>query len=98
MSPRCEIQANAEQAGVGANMGEEHVPPLPPPPQELVPDEEKRCNRFRYGLDTDIKIYLLATKYTEFDVLVNRAKDIKKSLGERKKEDVVKRTAGPMLE
>ncbi|KAL4361753.1 hypothetical protein GQ457_04G020870 [Hibiscus cannabinus] len=58
---------------------------------ELVPDEEKRSNRFRYGLDLDIKTYMLSTEYTQFDVLVNRAKDIEESLGERNKENVGKR-------
>ncbi|KAK8476642.1 hypothetical protein V6N13_109590 [Hibiscus sabdariffa] len=33
MPPRRETRANVGQAGVGVNVGEEHVPPPPPPPQ-----------------------------------------------------------------
>ncbi|KAK8701251.1 hypothetical protein V6N13_019641 [Hibiscus sabdariffa] len=53
---------------------------------ELIPDERSRCNRFFYGLETDIKTYLLATDYIEFDVLVNQAKDTEESLGGCKQE------------
>ncbi|GMI79845.1 hypothetical protein HRI_001653800 [Hibiscus trionum] len=48
---------------------------------ELVPDERARCERFRYGLVTDVKMYVLATEYDDFDVLVGRAKDIEMNLG-----------------
>ncbi|GMI64584.1 hypothetical protein HRI_000127700 [Hibiscus trionum] len=48
---------------------------------ELVPDERARCERFRYGLVTDVKMYALATEYDDFDVLVGRAKDIEMNLG-----------------
>ncbi|GMI67523.1 hypothetical protein HRI_000421600 [Hibiscus trionum] len=47
---------------------------------ELIPDERERCERFRYGLVTDVKTYMLATEYSDFDVLVGRAKDIEMNL------------------
>ncbi|GMI89769.1 hypothetical protein HRI_002646200 [Hibiscus trionum] len=50
---------------------------------ELIPDEKERCERFRYGLTTDVKTYMLASDYTEFDVLVSRAKDIEQNLSSR---------------
>ncbi|GMI66048.1 hypothetical protein HRI_000274100 [Hibiscus trionum] len=46
----------------------------------LVPDERARCERFRYGLETDVKMYLLAAEYDDFDVLVGRAKDVEMNL------------------
>ncbi|KAL4296346.1 hypothetical protein GQ457_12G006960 [Hibiscus cannabinus] len=48
---------------------------------ELVPTERDRCDRFRYGLVKEVKTYMLAYDYTDFDVLVARAKDIEQSLG-----------------
>ncbi|GMJ08284.1 hypothetical protein HRI_004497600 [Hibiscus trionum] len=48
---------------------------------ELVSDERARCEWFRYGLVTDVKMYVLATEYDDFDVLVGRAKDIEMNLG-----------------
>ncbi|KAK8700518.1 hypothetical protein V6N13_018913 [Hibiscus sabdariffa] len=48
---------------------------------ELVPTERDRCDRFRYGLVKEVKTYVLAYDYTDFDVLVARAKDIEQSLG-----------------
>ncbi|GMI63449.1 hypothetical protein HRI_000014200 [Hibiscus trionum] len=48
---------------------------------ELVPTEVERCNRFRYGLNEEIKRYTLASDYSDFDVLVARAKDLEHSLG-----------------
>ncbi|GMJ12431.1 hypothetical protein HRI_004912300 [Hibiscus trionum] len=47
---------------------------------ELIPDERERCERFRYGLVMDVKTYMLAAEYTDFDVLVGRAKDIELNL------------------
>ncbi|GMI64774.1 hypothetical protein HRI_000146700 [Hibiscus trionum] len=47
---------------------------------ELVPDERARCERFHYGLETDVKMYLLAAEYDDFDVLVGRAKDVEMNL------------------
>ncbi|GMI94076.1 hypothetical protein HRI_003076900 [Hibiscus trionum] len=47
---------------------------------KLVPTEVERCNRFRYGLNEEIKTYTLASDYTDFDVLVSRAKDLEHSL------------------
>ncbi|KAK8576585.1 hypothetical protein V6N13_032505 [Hibiscus sabdariffa] len=47
---------------------------------ELVPTERDRCDRFRYGLVKEVKTYMLAYDYTDFDVLVARAKDIEQSL------------------
>ncbi|KAK9034763.1 hypothetical protein V6N11_076820 [Hibiscus sabdariffa] len=48
---------------------------------ELVPTERDRCDRFRYGLTKEVKTYMLAYDYTDFDVLVARAKDIEQSIG-----------------
>ncbi|GMI70942.1 hypothetical protein HRI_000763500 [Hibiscus trionum] len=48
---------------------------------ELIPNERERCERFRYGLVTDVKTFMLAADYTDFDVLVTRAKDIESNLG-----------------
>ncbi|KAK9002134.1 hypothetical protein V6N11_024822 [Hibiscus sabdariffa] len=48
---------------------------------ELVPTERDRCDRFRYGLVKEVKTYMLAYDYTDFDVMVARAKDIEQSLG-----------------
>ncbi|KAK8511749.1 hypothetical protein V6N12_000792 [Hibiscus sabdariffa] len=48
---------------------------------ELVPTERDRCDRFRYGLVKEVKTYMLAYDYTDFDVLVARAKDIEQTLG-----------------
>ncbi|GMI77172.1 hypothetical protein HRI_001386500 [Hibiscus trionum] len=48
---------------------------------ELISDERERCERFRYGLVADVKTFMLAAEYTDFDVLVCRAKDIKQNLG-----------------
>ncbi|KAK8510296.1 hypothetical protein V6N12_073367 [Hibiscus sabdariffa] len=48
---------------------------------ELVPTKRDRCDRFRYGLVKEVKTYVLAYDYTDFDVLVARAKDIEQSLG-----------------
>ncbi|KAK8669760.1 hypothetical protein V6N13_107184 [Hibiscus sabdariffa] len=48
---------------------------------ELVPTERDRCDQFRYGLVKEVKTYVLAYDYTDFDVLVARAKDIEQSLG-----------------
>ncbi|GMJ10681.1 hypothetical protein HRI_004737300 [Hibiscus trionum] len=48
---------------------------------ELVRTEKECCERFRYGLVQDVKIYMLASDYADFDVLVARAKDIEQSLG-----------------
>ncbi|KAK8990844.1 hypothetical protein V6N11_028802 [Hibiscus sabdariffa] len=48
---------------------------------ELVPTKRDRCDRFRYGLVKEVKTYMLAYDYTDFDVLVARAKDIEQSLG-----------------
>ncbi|KAK8691268.1 hypothetical protein V6N13_074784 [Hibiscus sabdariffa] len=48
---------------------------------ELVPTERDRCDRFSYGLVKEVKTYMLAYDYTDFDVMVARAKDIEKSLG-----------------
>ncbi|GMI94589.1 hypothetical protein HRI_003128200 [Hibiscus trionum] len=50
---------------------------------ELIPEEKERCERFRYGLTTDVKTYMLASDYTEFDVLVSRAKDVEQNLSSR---------------
>ncbi|GMI90052.1 hypothetical protein HRI_002674500 [Hibiscus trionum] len=48
---------------------------------ELIPNERERCERFRYILVTDVKTFMLAAEYTNFDVLVSRAKDIEQNLG-----------------
>ncbi|KAK8681782.1 hypothetical protein V6N13_054184 [Hibiscus sabdariffa] len=48
---------------------------------ELVPTERDRCDRFRYGLVKEVKTYMLAYDYIDFDVMVARAKDIEQSLG-----------------
>ncbi|GMJ04407.1 hypothetical protein HRI_004109900 [Hibiscus trionum] len=48
---------------------------------ELVPDERERCECFRYGLVTDVKTFMLAAEYTDFDVLVSRANDVEQNLG-----------------
>ncbi|GMI78321.1 hypothetical protein HRI_001501400 [Hibiscus trionum] len=48
---------------------------------KLIPSEREICERFRYGLVADLKTYMLAADYTDFDVLVTRAKDIELNLG-----------------
>ncbi|GMI94600.1 hypothetical protein HRI_003129300 [Hibiscus trionum] len=48
---------------------------------ELISSERERCERFRYGLVADVKTYMLTADYTDFDVLVTRAKDIESNLG-----------------
>ncbi|KAK8547643.1 hypothetical protein V6N13_009048 [Hibiscus sabdariffa] len=96
MSPRCEIQANVEQAGVGANTGEEHVPPLPPPPQVSaggrgVGGVPQAPGGAQFGEFPP----LIQAMSGAFQAAIAGVQDIEKSLGERKKEDVVKRTASP---
>ena len=46
----------------------------------MIPDERARCDRFRFGLTQDVKMYLLAADYDDFDVLVARAKDLEQNL------------------
>ncbi|GMI78268.1 hypothetical protein HRI_001496100 [Hibiscus trionum] len=48
---------------------------------ELILDERERCEHFRYGLVTDVKTFMLAAEYTDFDVLVSSAKDVEQNLG-----------------
>ncbi|GMI70450.1 hypothetical protein HRI_000714300 [Hibiscus trionum] len=48
---------------------------------KLIPNERERCERFHYGLVTDVKTFMLVAEYTDFDVLVSRAKDIEQNLG-----------------